>query len=291
MSYGVSMALNEITLVLFTTLSPSSVIACVILALLILAAPLSAAERLKIDRGMGLPLGLSMIGLIASATHLGSPENALYVFTRVGDSPLSNEVFSAVLFLSACGLFWLLCFMEKQHVTLQRVLSVFIIITGCLCVVMIGLAYNAPSIIGWHNVYVPLNLIFSAFVGGPLLALFTLLLVFRVPPDKRFTSVLLVLSTFMLVINLIVLFVQNAGLADVWNSFTTLAEMIPMYIWMIGVYGVLGCAAIVLMFYQLLKVEKPSFVLASLSLALFFAGLFVVRFGFYMMHMTVGLGL
>ena len=44
-----------------------------------------------------------MVGLVASATHLGNPANALYVFLGVGRSPLSTEVFCAVVFLALGG--------------------------------------------------------------------------------------------------------------------------------------------------------------------------------------------
>ena len=51
-----------------------------------------------------------MVGLVASATHLGNPSNALYVFLGVGRSPLSTEVFFAVVFLALAGLYWLVRF-------------------------------------------------------------------------------------------------------------------------------------------------------------------------------------
>ncbi|MFR1640267.1 MAG: DmsC/YnfH family molybdoenzyme membrane anchor subunit [Eggerthellaceae bacterium] len=43
----------------------------------------------------------------AASTHLGNPANALFVFLGVGRSPLSNEVFCAVVFLPLAGVYWL----------------------------------------------------------------------------------------------------------------------------------------------------------------------------------------
>lgn len=120
MSLGFSMALDEITLVLFTTLAPTGAMACVIMAAVLVFSPLGESERTRVNRALCIPLIAAMVGLIASATHLGSPANALYVLLGVGRSPLSNEVFCAGLFLASCGLYWLFCFTEKQYVRAQE---------------------------------------------------------------------------------------------------------------------------------------------------------------------------
>ena len=57
-----------------------------------------------------------MVGLVASATHLGNPANALYVFTGVGRCPLSTEVFAAVIFLALAGVYLLYSFVEHPRV-------------------------------------------------------------------------------------------------------------------------------------------------------------------------------
>ena len=91
-------ALNEITLVLFTTIAPAGVMGYLTMALAIV---LSRDEEraAAISRYLVVPLVLAISGLIASATHLGTPANALYVITGIGRSPLSNEVVAAVAFL------------------------------------------------------------------------------------------------------------------------------------------------------------------------------------------------
>ena len=57
-------------------------------------------ERKRLSGALLIPFLVTLVGLVASATHLGNPDNALYVFSRVGASPLSNEVCAAVLFLA-----------------------------------------------------------------------------------------------------------------------------------------------------------------------------------------------
>ena len=90
-----------------------------------------------------------MVGLIASATHLGNPSNALYVFTGVGRSPLSTEVFAAVIFLALAGVFWLYSFAERPHVGLQRGLLAAIDVAIVAFVVAVAFAYSVDTILTW----------------------------------------------------------------------------------------------------------------------------------------------
>lgn len=74
-----------------------------------------------------------MVGLVASATHLGNPANALYVFVGVGRSPLSTEVFCAVVFLALAGVYWLYSFAERPRRGLQRGwMAALIVASGAL---------------------------------------------------------------------------------------------------------------------------------------------------------------
>lgn len=109
---GFANAADEITLVLFTTLAPSGVVALIVMALvLVIRGPrLDAARRVALDRCLWIPIVVTMVGLVASATHLGNPANALYVLAGVGRSPLSNEVASGVAFLGSAGVYWLTAF-------------------------------------------------------------------------------------------------------------------------------------------------------------------------------------
>lgn len=291
MSLGFETALNEITLVLFTTLAPSGVVACAIMAGVLIFARVGEAERVRINRALCIPLVVTMVGLVASATHLGSPANALYVFLGVGRSPLSNEVFAAVLFLASCGLYWLFCFAEKQYVKAQRVWCVFIIATGALCVGAIALAYGSPAIATWDTLYVPVNVWLSAFAGGPLVALTALRVARAVCLHTSTSKRLLFVSAVALIANIASLAAQNAGLSDIWNGYGTAADLVPWYPAMIAFYAAAGCAALALVAWSMRGGALPSPLRLGLCSALFFAGLFVVRFGFYMMHMTYGMGI
>ena len=90
--------LDNLSLALFTALAPAGVVAFIIMALARLFA-IDHERAVRIDRMIALPFAVALVGFIASATHLGTPANALHVFSGVGTSPLSNEVLAAVMFL------------------------------------------------------------------------------------------------------------------------------------------------------------------------------------------------
>lgn len=114
---------------------------------------------------------VSMVGLVASATHLGNPANALYVFVGVGRSPLSTEVFCAVVFLALAGVYWLYSFAERPRRGLQRGWMGALIVASGAFVTSVAFAYAADTIVSWDTWHVPANLWLNALVGGPLLAL------------------------------------------------------------------------------------------------------------------------
>ena len=155
---GMGTALGEITLVLFTTLAPSGVVAFILMGLPLLRADLAADARRRINQFLSIPLVTAMVGLVASATHLGNPANALYVFLGVGRSPLSTEVFCAVVFLALAGVYWLYSFAERPRIGLQRPWMVLAMAAGIVFVTSVAFAYNAETIVSWYTVYVPLNL-------------------------------------------------------------------------------------------------------------------------------------
>lgn len=144
---GFDTALGEVTLVLFTTLAPSGAIALVLVAAVLLFSKLESTMRARISTFMCIPLVVTMVGLVASATHLGNPANALYVFLHFGSSPLSNEVVSAVGLLACSGLYWLYSFSVKPFAWLQRLLLAMIAATGIVFVAMVSLAYSVDTIV------------------------------------------------------------------------------------------------------------------------------------------------
>lgn len=167
---GLVYALQEITLVFFTTAAPGGIVACCFILLMNLCKP-EIYTREKLRKLLVLPYIASLWGLIASATHLGSPHNALYVLCGVGTSPLSNEVFAAVLFLGALNLYWLFSFSQKPLTGLLTMLKLASLAAGALYLLGIAYAYEVATILSWRSSLVPLLLITSAFITGPELVI------------------------------------------------------------------------------------------------------------------------
>ena len=288
---GFATALGEITLVLFTTLAPSGAIALALMGLPIVAGRASEDERRRIDKFVSVPLVVSMVGLVASATHLGNPANALYVFVGVGRSPLSTEVFCAVVFLALAGVYWLYSFAERPRRGLQRGWMAALIVASGAFVTSVAFAYAADTIVSWDTWHVPANLWLNALVGGPLLALSGLRLARFAPADSLFGRVLVGMAVVALALNVGGYVLQGADLPGLRNAFVSAAGLVPSFGVLVAVFGVCGVLGIGLDGWALFVKRRPlSVVRASVACVFAFAGIFAMRFAFYMMHLTVGLG-
>lgn len=332
---GFSLAFGEITLVLFTTLAPSGALAYLIMGLPVLVGRAQGEAARRLNQWSCLPLVIAMVGLIASATHLGNPSNALYVFTGVGRSPLSTEVFAAVIFLALAGVFWLYSFAEHPRVGLQRGLLVAIDAAIVAFVLAVAFAYNVDTILTWSLPLVPASLILNALFGGPLLALAGFALAsrglgaaptaelpiahtapegaskaqpaaVRVFPSRRGARILLVLATAACAANVAVYAVLGFQLQGIENELVSAADLVAGYPVYLAVFAVLAASALALAWCTAIKRSgcrsserqgdggqpasspTPPAPLAAASI-LAFVAIFLMRFTFYMSHLTVGL--
>ncbi|MFR1640266.1 MAG: DmsC/YnfH family molybdoenzyme membrane anchor subunit [Eggerthellaceae bacterium] len=180
---------------------------------------------------------------------------------------------------------------------------------GVAFVTSVAFAYSAETILSWHTVYVPLALWLNALTGGPVLALLGLRAAGFPPVEGRFGRVLLLCSLVALAANVATYGLQAVQLPSIENSFVTAADLVPRYGMMIAAFGVLGAAGIGLDARTLLggsarqrsegarpgalacsQVARSATMRAVCASVLVLAGIFVMRFAFYMMHLTAGLG-
>ncbi|WP_241157246.1 DmsC/YnfH family molybdoenzyme membrane anchor subunit [Adlercreutzia sp. ZJ242] len=290
---GLSTAFGEITLVLFTTLAPSGVVALILMALPFLSGRAGERERVAIDRFMCIPIAVTLTGLVVSTTHLGNPANALYVLAGVGRSPLSNEVFAGVVFLGLAGVYWLTAFSERQRVRLRRAGLALVCAAGMAFVGAIAFAYDAPTILAWSTPYVPLALCLNALSGGPLLALLGLHVAGYRAVRGRLGWALVCAAALLAAANACVYVLQGLGLAGIENHVTTAASQVPGYFAMLGAFAVLVGAGVGVAASALRAgsgTRRSTTVRLVVACVLALAGIFVMRFAFYMMHLTVGLG-
>ena len=327
---GFSLAFGEITLVLFTTLAPSGAVAYLIMGLPVLVGRAQDEVARRLNRWSCLPLVVTMVGLIASATHLGNPSNALYVFTGVGRSPLSTEVFAAVIFLALAGVFWLYSFAERPHVGLQRGLLAAIDVAIVAFVVAVAFAYNVDTILTWSLPLVPVSLLLNALLGGPLLALVGFTVASRglsttpaaepsivhaepegtskvhvepegaskvgsaaahVFPSRCGARVLLALATAACAANVAVYAVLGFQLQCIENELVSAADLVVGYPVYLAAFALLAVCALVLAWRaEAQGARRRSLPHLAAASTLAFTALFLMRFTFYMSHLTIGLG-
>lgn len=222
---GFSFAFDEITLVLFTTLAPSGAVAYLLMSLPVMLGRATGDAARRLNQLTCLPLVIAMVGLVASATHLGNPSNALYVFTGVGRSPLSTEVGCAVAFLALAGIYWLYSFAEHPRRGLQRGLLAAIDVAIAAFVVAVAFAYHVDTIITWSLPLVPASLVLNSLVGGPLIALVGFALA-RWPVSR---VALCGLAAAAFVANTVVYVVLGAWLHPLANELATVGQLVPAY--------------------------------------------------------------
>ena len=293
-AYALSGALSEATLVLFTTLAPSGAMAFVFMSIPLVFGGKHVDQSMQrgIVKYLSVPILVAMVGLVASATHLGSPANALYVLTGFGRSPLSNEVVFGVLFLGSGGIYWLTSFAAREKsATARRVVLVLISAFGLMFITAISLAYNASTIITWSSPFAIVAVWLNALIGGPLLALFGFRLARFYTDGHHLGKVLLVVSAVALVINIIEYVCWGLSLPSFVNSMTSADALAPAFFPMIVAFSILCACAIALSTRAVRdKGETPLWVLVC-SCLLAFMGIYIMRLAFYMIHMTVGVGI
>lgn len=254
MTTGFPFAINELSLVLFTTLAPTGALAFVLMVVPLFRAKRPLKERARLSKLLCIPLVVTMAGLVASATHLGNPDNALYVLTGVGRSPLSNEVVCAVAFLALAGVYWLLTFSHRFPLVVQRVWLVVASVSAVLFIGAIAFAYHQDTIESWNLWQVPSALCLNALTGGPLLAL----LGFRaahVPVGRRVRVAALAVASVALTVSTVVYVLQGIDLATVSNSFGTALSRVPSYWAFVAGFVVLGALGLALAYVQCCRAE------------------------------------
>lgn len=286
MEFAVAFALDEMPLVLFTALAPSGTVCMVVLMALLLSHRFELEYCPRLNQFTWLPLSVTTVGLVAAAAHLGTPANALYVFSGVGRSPLSNEVACAVAFLVVCGVNWLLSFARRESLPVKRAFAACIIALGAVFLASIAFAYKVPSIPPWDSPLVPVNLVLGGCVGGFLLARLTILAALKQGFRPKLPRLLSLCSGGALLLNVVFLALQWASLGGVSNAYGSVTGLVSAYPLLAAAYVVLAAAGIAA---SLRPDGGVRWGTASVLLAA--AGLLVLRFGFYMLHMTPGLAM
>lgn len=285
------MAQSEITLVFFTTLAPAGTLAFLVLGILSLL-PSNESRAERIERFFIVPIALVLIGLIASATHLGTPANALYVITGLGRSPLSNEVIAVAVFIALSGASWICAFPYPGQRIWKRVLVVAAMLSALAATGEIALAYSVETIPTWNLAQAPLSLWGDALTSGPLVALATWALACGFPSGKAPNALPLV-SLVAAATTAVALCLQAdaaSALATTVRSGTAFSGslLIAAGVFFAATALASGMAALGVRFGNRGHVAS-SRALPCCAAIVSLAACFIVRFTFYSTYMTVGL--
>lgn len=278
----------RIALMLFTVLAPAGAIAFAFMSARIVSLPARSAAALRLERCLAVPIASCMVGLIASATHLGTPGNALYVLTGAGRSPLSNEVLAAVAFLSLAWLFWLTTFTKGMPPAAKKIWLAAASVAAFWLVSRISVVYSIPTIPTWDSPYVPASLWSTALTTSPLLCCASFALAKDDTP-KACVWLLFAVGLLSSLASVAVLAMQGAELAGIRDSYRTADALVPYYGACIAAFGALALSGYGANVACLLKSRRLSAVPTCIGLALAVFAAIVVRVPFYAMHMTVGM--
>lgn len=243
---------------------------------------------MRIDRLAALPFSVVLVGFIASATHLGTPANALHVFSGVGRSPLSNEVLAAVAFLFLAGSYWMAAFKQHFPDSVAKPWLVLACAAGAALVACTSLAYAVDTVPTWNTWYTPANLWFSALLAGPVIGL--LFLHLARSGRLRYGAVLVAVSIVALAAGTVVLTLHQQSLAGVANNELAASALVPGYGTAIAFHalaGIAGCVCAALSLRSR-RSRQATLALCGAGTLLLLTAVLVTRVEFYQLHLTVG---
>lgn len=283
---GIANAVSEITLIFFTTFGPSGAMAYVLLALLLATGRLDECARERLEHYHITPVTVTLLSLIASATHLGTPANALFVFWGVGRSPLSNEVWAGAIFLVLSAVGWLASFSSHRNRMAHKLVKALSVISAMAFVWAVACAYSVDTIPTWNLPNAPFLQISLAMVVAPFLVFLTLDWAEVIPPKKYSVSMCAVGASFLL-LGLLLACLQLASLDGAVGSWARASVFSTMYGSAIAAFASIEVAVLSLTVRERFAAVGRTH---SFSWAILAAlGAFVMRFVFYAMHMTSGL--
>lgn len=156
------------SLAVFTALAPAGAVAFACLAAFLLVNRSQSRDwRDVLAHLLFIPLAIAWAGFIASATHLGTPANALHAINGLGRSPLSNEVVSAVAFLFFAGMAWMYSYREKPKASVMNGLLAISIVCVIVMLFHTSFAYSIATVPTWDTWLTPVNLCATALLSGP----------------------------------------------------------------------------------------------------------------------------
>lgn len=272
-------ASHEISLLVFSVLVPMGLAGMGLAGFLRSSMELSDEKAVKFDQMMVIPAVVTLLGLVAGFTHLGSPTKAFGMISGLGASPLSNEIMIAGVSIAVAIVYCIVCLVKHPAAGLHKVFGIALLVLGVVTALFTGLAYMMPTIATWNSPVSSVSQIFAALMGGAALAA----LVFACVGEQagKLVEMLALVGAAGVAVMVIV---QGALFGGVQNAAgMTLAGSMTQY-WLSAVVGIV-CMAV-----SVVAIKKfPGVVTSAVAAIAAVAGLAMVRVCFYGIFLSVGL--
>lgn len=277
---------GEWPLLVFTTCAPLCTGGLLVVSVLALCGAFPHAEQMAAGPFAIVLWAIIAIGLCFSTLHLGKPLAALRAFARIGNSNVSNEVFTGTLFVVFEGLFLLV---ENSVPLPEEVLRALLILAAAFAVLFLlfqCLAYRMRTVVTWNSLSFSVEFAIVALLGGVCLCGLCAVALGAVPePVRQCLVIFQVACCILLVFDV---FAQGAvvskspaarrnpdGVLQTWSLLGALRVLLVVagsVLWGFGMMGTSGS-------------------MASVALGTVLVGIAVVigRVSFYRFYSNVGL--
>ncbi len=278
------MGWNEWPLMLFTVLAQSAVGAYWFAVIFLLIGRALPETKLRLERAMLLIWVVMGMAFLCSSAHLGSPMRALNVLSRVGQTPLSNEVLFGMLFMACGGCAWLLA-LKPASEALRKGLYVLGLALSAAFLWNMTAFYLMPTLPTWNTPLTPLAFAVTALLGGA--ALMKVLLGFANSVEVCHTKALTGIAVLAFIAAVIVTIMLIAMLPEINTSVHQAGRLVENLGRLMALRFLLLSLAVGLMVWQTIR-GASALPLALTSFVLVLVGEIVGRGVFYGLHMTTG---
>lgn len=116
---------------------------------------------------------LSVVGVLASLLHLGTPTRALNALSNLGSSWLSREVLFSGIFMGLVVLYAILVYVKPAAKSALNAIGWFSALIGLIDVFMMAKVYTTSSIIAWQSFATFAEFYAASIVFGIVILLMT----------------------------------------------------------------------------------------------------------------------
>lgn len=280
-------AVAELPLALFTTLAPFGAGAFVLIAISLFVTQFEETELARLDKLTLIPLGIVCVGFLISVFHLAAPLNAFGVFAGLGSSPLSNEILCGIVFVVVAAIYCVLAWMGKLTKDTRKIFASIVALLAVVFSLFVGMAYMMSTIASWNTVLVPIQILGLMLLGGASLGS---ALVLTSCNNRASLKSVMVCSFTVALIGFVMAFVAIVGhyefIQGLFNPFMEGSTLVGD---VMGLFTSFVVCALVSLIILALSVRNPSFGMVVIAAGFGLIAIFLARFSFYALQLSVGL--